>query len=210
MKTGERFWQLLCMVMLILVAYGLAELYDVNVAQQKQLESQIQLLDRQESLLRNNRWPENLIAVQKVQKAWVSFLPTEKSPTFAKARLLSDIRDLAKDAGIPNLVVSATDAEGGDKADLPEYGARPTYQSNGDKNKLDVLPLGVQVIKLTVTGRFDPLAFTKLLHSMEEVQRFIIVERVIVRGAQMEIGIRCYWRVGTTLFKDKAEGQSVS
>lgn len=210
MKTGERFWQLLGMVMLILVAYGLVELYDVNMAQQKQLESQSQLLERQERLLKNNHWPENLIAVQKVQKAWVSFLPTEKSPTFAKARLLSDIRDLAKDAGIPNLVVSATDAEGGDKVDSSASGEKFTYQSSGDKNKLDVLPSGVQVIKLTVTGRFDPLAFTKLLHSMEDAQRFIIVERAIVRGAQMEIGIRCYWRVGTTLTKDKAEGQSVS
>jgi hypothetical protein len=69
MKTGERFWQLLGMVMLLLVAYGLAELYGMNLAQQKQLESQSQLLDRQESLLKNNHWPENLIAVQKVQKA---------------------------------------------------------------------------------------------------------------------------------------------
>ncbi|MFZ6672751.1 hypothetical protein [Undibacterium sp. Xuan67W] len=200
------------MVMLILVAHGLAELYDANVAQQKQLESQTQLLDRQESLLKKNHWTENLLAVQKVQKAWIGFLPTEKSPTFAKARLLSDIRDLAKDAGIPSLAVTATDAEGGEKTDLSAggYGTKSSYQSNADKTKLDVLPSGVQMIKLTVTGRFDPLAFTKLLHSLEEEQRFTVVERAIVRGAQMEIGIRCYWRVDTAFAKDKAESQSVS
>ncbi|MET3138888.1 hypothetical protein AAKU61_003261 [Undibacterium sp. GrIS 1.2] len=212
MKTSERFWQLVGIVMLILVAYGLAELYDVIVIQQKQLESQNQLLGRQEGLLKNNRWRENLQDVQKVQKAWVEFLPSEKSPTFAKARLLSDIRDLAKDARVANLVVTATDAENGDKTGLSAgaYGAKQPYQSNDDKNKLDMLPSGVQMIKLTVTGRFDPLAFTKLLHSLEETQRFTVIERAIVRGAQMEIAIRCYWRVDTTLIKDKTDIQSIS
>ncbi|MET3119126.1 hypothetical protein AAKU64_003365 [Undibacterium sp. GrIS 1.8] len=212
MKTGERFWQLVGMVMLILIIYGLTELYDLNTVQKKQLDSQNELLDRQERLLKNNQWRENLIAVQQVKKAWIEFLPTEKSPTFAKARLLSDIRDLAKGAGVPNLAVTAADAEGGDKTDLSPgaFKAKSTYQTNGDKNKLDVLPSGVQMIKLTVTGRFDPLAFTKLLHSFEEAQRFTVVERAIVRGAQMEIGIRCYWRLDPVLAQEKAEIPSSS
>ncbi|MCU6434934.1 hypothetical protein LPB67_14245 [Undibacterium sp. Jales W-56] len=204
MKTGERFWQLVGMVLLILVAYGLAELYDVNVAQQKQLESQRQLLLRQESLLKNNHWAANLLAVQKVQSAWMTYLPVEKSSTFAKARLLSDVRDLAKDAGIVNIAVTATDAEGGEKTDAAygHYGAQTSNQSGSDKSKLDVLPSGVQVIKLTVTGRFDPAPFTKLLRSLEEVQRFTVIERVVVRGTQLEIGIRCYWHKGNGLDKE--------
>ena len=210
MNTGERFWQLIGMVFFILAAYGLMELVDVNAALQKQVQSQQQLLARQESLLKANHWKKDLNAVEGIQHAWMAYLPAEKTPTFAKARLLSDVRTVAKDAGVANLSVTATDSEGSDRAEVAtksssQKGAQASYQSIGDKNKLDVLPSGVQMIKLTITGRFDPMAFSKLMLTLEDVQRFTIVERVTVRGAQLEIGIRCYWRVGTNVDQDQSK-----
>ncbi|MDO8178821.1 MAG: hypothetical protein Q7T62_11295 [Undibacterium sp.] len=202
MQTGKRFWQLISFVFFILIVYGLMELSDAIAARQLQLKSQQQLLSRQEALLRDNHWPENLRLADQARKAWMSYLPVEKSPTFAKARLLSDLRHIAKEAGIANLTVTATDAEGGDKAsdkvgDKASAGnvARPLARFGADKNKDDLLPVGVQMIKLTLSGRFDPVAFNKLMQKQEEVQRFLVIDRVTVRGAQLELGIRSYWRI---------------
>lgn len=202
MQTGKRFWQLIGFVFFILIVYGLMELSDAIAARQLQLKSQQQLLSRQEALLRDNHWPENLRLADQARKAWMSYLPVEKSPTFAKARLLSDIRNIAKEAGIANLTVTATDAEGGDKAsgqagDKANSGnvARPLARFGADKKKDDLLPVGVQMIKLTLSGRFDPVAFNKLMQKQADVQRFLVIERVTVRGAQLELGIRSYWRI---------------
>ncbi|MFZ6749295.1 hypothetical protein [Undibacterium sp. Ren11W] len=196
MKTGERFWQLIGFVFGILSIYGLLEFSDAINAKQAQLGSLQQLLSRQEALLRDNHWTENLDSVEKVRKAWTSYLPVEKTPTFAKAHLLSDVRNFAKEAGITNLTVTATDAEGGEKTDdKTSSKAQPAVRFAGEKKKEEPLPKGVQMIKLTVTGRFDPVAFYKLLEKQEEAQRFSVIERLTVRGAQMELGIRCYWRL---------------
>lgn len=210
MNTGERFWQLIGMVVFILAAYGLMELVDFNAALQKQVQSQQQLLARQESMLKINHWQKDLNEVERIQNAWMAYLPAEKTPTFAKARLLSDVRNIAKDAGVANLSVTATDSEGGDKVEVgtkspAQKSTQGGYQSIGDKNKVDVLPSGVQMIKLTITGRFDPMAFSKLMLTLDDVQRFTIVERVTVRGAQLEMGIRCYWRVGTNTDVDQSK-----
>jgi hypothetical protein len=196
MKTGERFWQLIGLVFGILSIYALLELSDALNAKQTQFASVQQLLSRQEALLSDNHWAENLASVEQVRKAWTSYLPVEKTPTFAKARLLSDVRNFAKEAGITNLMVTATDAEGGEKTDdKTSSKVRPAARFGGEKNKEEPLPKGVQMIKLTVTGRFDPAALHKLLQKQEEVQRFSAIERVTVRGAQLELGIRCYWRL---------------
>lgn len=202
MQTGQRFWQLIGFVFFILLVYGLLELSDAIAARQVQLKNQQQLLSRQETLLRDNRWVENLRSAEQLRQAWMNYLPTEKSPTFAKARLLSDLRNLAKEAGIANLVVTATDAEGGDKInektnDKTAAGSvtRPGTRFGSDKNKEDALPAGVQMIKLTIAGRFDPAAFNKLLQKQADTQRFSVIERVTVRGSQLELGIRSYWRL---------------
>lgn len=202
MQTGKRFWQLVGFVFFILIAYGLMELSDAISARQLQLKSQQQLLSRQEALLHDNRWQANLRSVEQARKAWMAYLPWEKSPTFAKARLLSDFRDIAKEAGITNLTVSATDAEGGDKANekagvnaTSTYAGRPVARFGSDKNKENLLPTGVQMIKLTIAGRFDPAGFNKLLKKLADTQRFSVMERVTVRGTQLELGIRYYWRL---------------
>jgi hypothetical protein len=198
MKTGERFWQLIGLVFGILSIYALLELTDALNTKQTQFASVQQLLSRQEALLHDNRWTENLDSVDKVRKAWMSYLPVEKTPTFAKAHLLSDVRNFAKEAGITNLMVTATDAEGGANSDDKTSKVRPVARFGNEKNKDELLPAGVQMIKLTVTGRFDPAAFHKLLKKQEEAQRFSVIERVTVRGAQLELGIRCYWRLDPT------------
>lgn len=206
MQTGKRFWQLIGLVFFILLVYGLMELSDAVVARQTELKSQQQLLSRQETLLLDNHWPEHLRSANQVHKAWLSYLPVEKSPTFAKAHLLSDLRNIAKEAGIVNLTVTATDAEGGDKFNEKNsdkvnsaYAVRPVARFGVDKKKEDLLPADVQMIKLTIAGRFDPVAFNKLLKKQADAQRFSVVERISVRGVQLELGIRCYWRVESNL-----------
>ncbi|MBC3812491.1 hypothetical protein [Undibacterium aquatile] len=195
MQTGERFWQLVGAAIFILCAYGLAELFDSNTARQKQLANQQQLLVRQQAALKESRWDQKLKDAEQVQKAWLAYLPVEKSPTFAKARLLSDVRQLAKDAGIVGATVSALDAEGGEKTGtaLTSYGAG-SGSSVQDKTKSS-LPSGVQMIKVTLIGRFDPVPFGRLLDTLEDAQKFTVVERVLVRGTQLEVNIRCYWHL---------------
>ncbi len=198
MNTGARFWQLVGVVVLILGGYALAELHDAVQAKQKQLESQQQLLFRQQALLRDNRWIENRQEIERIQREWLAYLPVEESATVAKAHLLSQIRTVAQQAGIQNLNVTATDAEGGQPA--TSAGATGTARTNsvsrpGDaKPKADQLPAGVQVIKLRVAGHFQPTAFVKLLLALEQEQQFAIIERLTVRGTQLEVGIRCYRR----------------
>lgn len=204
MQTGKNFWQLVGMVFFILIAYGLMELSDAIVAGGKQLEVQQKLLSRQKTLLRDNRWPENLHAADQARKAWTRYLPVEKSATFAKARLLSEIRLIAKDSGIANLTVTATEVEEGNDSSKRAgnrggsgYAARPVARLGKSKNDDDRLPAGVHMIKLTVSGRFDPAGFYKLLQKQADAQRFSVAERITVRGTQLELGIRCYWRLET-------------
>ncbi len=207
MKTGARFWQLITLVLLILAAYGLGELYDAVDAKEKDFHNQQLLLSRQEALLQNNHWVENQHVVENIYKAWLSYLPTENSATFAKARLLTDIRTVAKNAGLTGLSVTATDAEIGDKSasNLGTTPQRQTYQFGGDKKKINTLPAGVQMIKLTIGGRFDPASFNKLLLALEAEQRFTVIERVNIRGTQLELGIRCYWHLGAGTQVDKVQ-----
>lgn len=200
MQTGKRFWNLMGLVFVILITYGLMELSDSIMARQLQLKSQQQLLTKQEVLIRDNHWPENLRAIDLVRKGWMNYLPVEKSPTFAKARLLSEFRDMAKEAGIANLTVSATDSESSDKENAGETTVsgsvpRPVTRFGADKNKENPLPAGVQMIKLTIAGRFDPAAFNKFLKKQTDAQNFAVVERLTVRGGQLELGIRYYWRL---------------
>ena len=202
MQTGQRFWNLIGLVFFILIAYGLMELSDAIAARQLQLKSQQQLLTRQEALIKDNHWPENLRAVDQVRKGWMNYLPVEQSATFAKARLLSDFRDMAKEAGVANLTVSATDSEGTDKAnektgDTKGSGSIPRAitRFGTDKNKESPLPTGVQMIKLTIAGRFEPAAFNKLLKKQADARNFAVIERLTVRGGQLEMGIRYYWRL---------------
>lgn len=202
MQTGERFWQLVGAAIFILCAYGLAELFDSNTARQKQLANQQQLLVRQQAALKDSRWDQKLKDAEQVQKAWLAYLPVEKSATFAKARLLSDVRQLAKDAGIVGATVSALDAEGGEKTGtaLTSYGAGSS-SSVQDKTKPSSLPSGVQMIKVTLIGRFDPVPFGRLLDTLEDAQKFTVVERVLVRGTQLEVNIRCYWHLDAQVDK---------
>lgn len=196
MQTGERFWQLVGAAIFILCAYGLAELFDSNAARQKQLANQQQLLVRQQAALKESRWDQKLKEAEQVQKAWLAYLPVEKSPTFAKARLLSDVRQMAKDAGVVGVTVSALDAEGGEKTGtaLTSYGTGSSTSAQ-DKTKVSKLPSGVQMIKVTLIGRFDPAPFGRLLDVLEDTQNFTVVERVSVRGTQLEVNIRCYWHL---------------
>jgi hypothetical protein len=200
MKTGERFWQLIGFVFFILFMYGLMELSDALTARQAQITNLQQLLTRQENLVRDNHWLENAKAVENIKNAWLDYLPVEKTPTFAKAHLLSEVRNFARDAKINNLIVSATDAEGGEQTGnnantKPIAKSSSTTRFAADKNKENVLPVGVQMIKLTISGRFDPAAFNSFLQKQADSQRFSVIERVTVRGAQLELGIRCYWRL---------------
>jgi uncharacterized secreted protein with C-terminal beta-propeller domain len=209
MKSGERFWHLMGLVFGILSIYALLELSDALNVKQVQLASAQQLLSRQEALLHDNHWVENLGLVDKVRKAWMVYLPAEKTPTVAKAHLLSDVRNFAKDAGITNLIVTATDAELVEKNDdRTSPKARPTARFGIEKNKDELLPTGVRMIKLTVTGRFDPAAFYKLMQKQEEAQRYSVIERVTVRGAQLELSIRCYWRLDPTQSANADAGKS--
>lgn len=204
MQTGKRFWQLIGFVVFILMALGLLELSDAIVARQAQLKSQKILLARQEALIRDNHWEVNLRAAEQARKAWMNYLPAEKTPTFAKAHLLSDLRNYAKEAGMFNIIVTATDAEGGDKANdkvnekaATSISARPVPRFGADKKKDDLLPAGVQMIKLTISGRFEPATFYKFMQKLTDAQRFSVIDRVTVRGMQLELGMRCYWRVGS-------------
>ena len=216
MQTGKRFWNLMGLVFFILVAYGLMELSDAIVARQLELKSQEQLLTRQEALIRDNHWSEDLRAVDQVRKGWMNYLPVEKSATFAKARLLSDFRDMAKEAGITNLTVSATDSEGDDKAsdkagNTTTSGSAPrtVARFGTEKNKESALPAGVQMIKLTIAGRFEPTAFNKFLKKQADAHNFAIVERLTVRGGQLELGIRYYWRLEPQIVQKIGTGTAI-
>jgi len=208
MKIGAKFWQLIGVVLFILIGYALNELSDSIEANREHLRDRILLLAKQETLLRNNHWIENLHAVEAVREAWLGSLPTENSATFVKARLLSDVRDIAKDAGLNSVRVSATDSEGGDKpsgnTNSNSSDNQPSaYQGNRQK-KGDALPSGVQMIKLNITGRFDPVAFNKLLLILKDKEQFAVIERIAVRGTQLELGLRCYWRLSTVLIPTSA------
>ena len=210
MNTGARFWQLVGVVVLILGGYVLAELHDAVQAKQKQLESQQQLLFRQQALLRDNRWIENRREIERIQREWLAYLPVEESATVAKAHLLSEIRAVAQQAGIQNLNVTATDAEGGQSSTSTGVAGttRAPSRSGDAKAKAAQLPAGVQVIKLRVAGNFQPTAFVKLLLALEQEQQFAIIERLTVRGTQLEVGIRCYRRFNAGPAKLKANSPS--
>lgn len=210
METGKRFWQLIGFVVFILTAYGLLELSDAIAARQTQLKGQQRLLVRQETLLRDNHWDVNSRAAEQARKAWMNYLPVEKTPTFAKAHLLSDLYAYAKGAGMFNIIVTATDAEGGDKGNdkmndkaAATVAPRSFPRFGPDKKKEDLLPAGVQMIKLTIAGRFEPATFYKLMQKLTDAQRFSVIDRVTVRGMQLELGIRCYWRVESIVNADK-------
>jgi len=196
MRMGERFWQLIAVVFAILVLYGLTSLYDFNVVQQKQLLNQQQLLMKQQAMLKGNHWQSYAKDAEKLKKAWLAYLPTERSPTSAKAKLLSDIRALAQNSGIPNVVVSAGDAEGGEsvKSGNPFYADKSELGSKAS-SKSQSLPTQVQMIKLTINGRFDPIPFKHLIRNIDETLPFTVIDSVRVRGTQLEMGIRCYWRI---------------
>jgi hypothetical protein len=204
METGKRFWLLIGFVAFILVAYALLELSDAVAARQTQLKGAQTLLARQETLLNDNHWNINLRTAEQARKDWLNYLPVEKTPTFAKAHLLSDLNQYAKEAGMFNIIVTATDAEGGDTANdkmndksATSYVSRPPPRFGVEKKKEASLPTGVQMIKLTISGRFDPATFYKFMQKLEDSQRFSVIDRVTVRGVQLELGVRCYWRVGT-------------
>lgn len=206
METGKRFWQLIGFVAFILIAYGLLELSDAITARQTQLKGLQTLLTRQETLLRDNHWNLNLREAEQARKAWMNYLPAEKTPTFAKAHLLSDLNRYAKEAGMFSIVVTATDAEGSDKANdkigdkaAASIAPRPFPRFGVDKKKEDLLPAGVQMIKLTISGRFEPATFYKFMQKLADSQRFSVVDRVTVRGLQLEFGVRCYWRLGANV-----------
>lgn len=209
METGKRFWQLIGFVVFILISYGLLELSDAIAAKKTQLKGLQALLTRQEILLRDNHWNANLRNAEQARKAWMNFLPVEKTPTFAKAHLLSDLNRYAKEAGMFSIIVTATDAEGSDKANdkigdkaATSIAPRPLPRFGVDKKKEDLLPTGVQMIKLTIAGRFEPATFYKFMQKLADSQRFSVVDRVTVRGLQLELGVRCYWRVAAPVNTD--------
>lgn len=215
MKTGARFWQLVGLVFFILGAYGLAELYDAIQAKEKQLDSQQQLVKKQRALLHNNHWAANLAAVDSVRQAWLTYLPQEDSVAVAKAHLLNDMRTLAQNAGMANLSVTATEVENDEKDNAtPEHGnnarSKNSFASSRKKSETDALPAGVQLIKVKLAGRFNPAAFTQLLRALGEEGRFAVVEHASVRGAQMELNLRCYWRMNTSKTAAKPENTNVS
>ena len=200
MKTGARLWQLVGMVILILGAYGLMELYDAIKVKKNQLDIQLQLVLKQKELLRDNHWVEDLAAVDLVRQAWLTYLPSADSVAVAKAHLLNDMRSLAQNAGITNLYVTATEIEADEKSNTAfgynsNTGSASNFSSSSHKVDADVLPEGVHLIKVKLGGRFDPAVFTKLLRALEGEGRFTIVERASVRGAQMELNLRYYWRM---------------
>lgn len=215
MKAGARFWQLIGLVFIILSGYALAELHDAVTAQEKQFNSLQQLLSRQQALLRDNQWIANLRSIEKIRQAWLDYLPADDSAAVAKANLLRDVRAMGKNAGAAGLTVRATDAETGEKTDYSTAATgslRPGYGSKSIAAKSDALPLGVQLIKLQITSRFEPAAFAKLLHALKEERHSAIIERISVRGAQLELDVRYYWRLNagnTVTITRKANAQPV-
>lgn len=213
MKTGARFWQLVGLVIFILGAYGLAELYDAVNVREKQISTQKHILSRQKTLLQNNHWAADLAAVDLLRQAWLTYLPPEDSVAVAKAHLLNDMRSLAENAGMTNLSVTATEVE--DKSSAGSApGTHPrsanNYGSSDKKTEADALPEGVRLIKVKLAGRFNPAAFTALLRALEESGRFAVIERASVRGVQMELNLRCYWRTNTSKTAAKPENPDAS
>lgn len=210
MKTGARFWQLVGLVFFILGAYGLAELYDAVQAKQKQLDSQQQLALKQRALLHDNHWTANLAAIDSVRQAWLMYLPQEDSVAVAKAHMLNDMRTLAQNAGMTNLSITATEVEDNEKGSAGSALGNNAHSANGfassaRKSEADALPAGVQLIKVKLAGRFNPAAFTQLLDALGEERWFAVIERASVRGAQMELNLRCYWRMNTSKTTAKPE-----
>lgn len=197
MKTGDRFWQLIGLVFFILGAYGLVDLYDQIKEKNNQLDRQYQILVKHQMLMQNDFWAKNLKAVNLVQKAWLSTLPLEDSVAVAKAHLLNDMRVLAKNTGAINLSITASEIEEDDNAtsvDNNTVSSQNKTSNNYKKNEPESLPVNVHLIKVKLTGRFDPTVFTKLIHNLEESGKIITIERVSVRGPQMELNLRYYWR----------------
>jgi hypothetical protein len=196
MKTGARFWQLIGVVCLVLSAYALAELYDAVQAKQAELDNERLLLARQEDLLRDNQWTRRLHAIQKIRNEWQAYLPVEDSPALAKAHFLSTLRYTAQNAGLSGLTIGATDLEGNEQNSSAKAALSSTRQSEkGKAGKSAALPPGVQMTKLRITGRFEPAAFVKLLRALEQEAQFVKIDSVTVRSAQLEIGMRAYWRI---------------
>lgn len=208
MKTGTRFWQLIGLVFLILGGYGLAELHDAVAVKQKQLETQRQLLFREEALLKDNRWKTNLRAVNQVREQWLNYLPVENSAAVAKAHLLSELRSAAQTAGMSSLTVSATDSESVEQAKPATSTAANAYSKSRKDAKSNALPSGVHMIKVNIAGRFDPASFTRLVRVLEEERRFTIVERLSVRSTQLELSVRCYWRLNAAASPGKEAQQN--
>lgn len=197
MKTGARFWQLIGLTFLILAWYGLAELDDAVTAKQKQLQDQRMLLTKQEDLLRDNQWKSNLADIEKIRTKWLAYIPEENSPALAKAHLLNDLRSAAVNVGILNATVNATEGELEEQAGSSAASTNSAY-AKASENKAKTLPTGLHVIKVNIVGRFDPAAFTKLIRVLEDERRFAVIERVSVRGVQMDLNLRCYWRKPAT------------
>lgn len=197
MKAGARFWQLIGMVMLILGAYGLIEQYDTVKIKKNQLDTQKQILLKQKTVLNDSHWVEDLAAVDSVRTAWLAYLPTADSVAVAKAQLLNDMRSLAQNAGVTNLLVTATEVEK-EKNSLASgynsnFGSTAYLSSDRNPAEIDTLPEGVLLIKVKLGGRFEPAAFTALLQELEN-GRFAVVERISIRGVQMELSLRHYWQ----------------
>ena len=198
MQTGNRFWYLISIVAMILVIYGLLNLQDAIGAQQKQLDTQISLLQKQKKMLAGNEWIKNLKQAETAQKQWRSYLPAEKNITYAKAKLISDFRNLALDSGMTGISVNANEQDGNEKTALASIGKESGGNTLTRKDsKADALPDNVQMLKLSLTGRFDPIAFNKLIKRLDDANRFIVIEKVSAKGAQLEIGVRCYWQTET-------------
>ncbi|MBI1891035.1 MAG: hypothetical protein HYS18_10335 [Burkholderiales bacterium] len=198
MKTGARFWQLIGLTFLILAWYGLAELDDAVTAKQKQLQDQRMLLTKQEDLLRDNQWKSNLADIEKVRTKWLAYIPEENSPALAKAHLLNELRSAAVNVGILNATVNATEGELEEQANSSVSGSTNSAYAKAGESKAKLLPSGLHVIKVNIVGRFDPAAFTKLVRVLEDERRFTVIERISVRGVQMDLNLRCYWRQPTT------------
>lgn len=190
MKTGARFWKLVGLVALILGAYGLADIHDSVKAGEKRLDSQLQLLSKQRALVHENHWAADLESVDLVRQAWLNHLPSENSVAVAKAHLLNEVRSMARSAGMTTLSVTATEVEDNETSKASSsYG----FSSSQKKTEAEVLPAGVHLIKVKIEGRFNPTAFAALIRALEEEGRSTIIERVSVRGAQVELNLRCYW-----------------
>jgi hypothetical protein len=197
MKTGERFWQLIGLVFFILGTYGLIDLNDQIKEKNNQLDRQYQILIKEQKLIQNNNyWVKNLKAINLVQQAWLSYLPLEDSVAVAKAHLLNDMRVLAKNTGVINLSITASETDEDNKDTSVDNNtiSLQNETSNFKKNEPESLPANVHLIKVKLTGNFDPTVFTKMLHALENNEKIISIERVSVRGPQMEVNLRYYWR----------------